>query len=151
MVQVKDGRSKFTPHDIRDYYDRGGRGVDFNSRAHDDDLTGQHVKWLVWTGPAAIDTVISTPLYPDFGGYLTTARANVVAAPTSTFQTDVLLGGTSVFSSGYLEIASGSLFGYHKQVDRKIYFSVDDYFQIQVAAVAAATGPLVVTIGYIPG
>jgi len=150
MAQLRDGRSRFDSLDIRDFY-REGRSRAWNHQAHIDDRDGQHIGHLIYTSAATLSTDTGSPFYPTFGGRVIGFRANVKTAPTSTFQVNVLLDGNTMFNGDYIEIASGSTYGYKKPPNDKIYLYPDKKLEVDIQTVAAAVGPLVLDIELIPG
>jgi hypothetical protein len=150
-VQPRDVRSRFDPPDIREFY-RLGRSPGWNEQAHVDDREGQHTKSLIYTSAATLVLTAGTPFWPTLGGRIVGWRAGVAGAPsTGTFQADVLLDAVSVLDGGYVEIASGSSYGYRRAPSDKLYIYPDSKWQVQVVAIQGATGPLTLEFVYLPG
>lgn len=106
---------------------------------------------LVYTTTKTLNTTAGPRLRLPSAGYITRVSGKVQAAPTSTMEIDILVDGITVFDSGdYVKIRSGETVTVPKIINRP-NFNEDSYFQVQVVTIAAATGPLVLTIEYIPG
>ena len=105
---------------------------------------------IIWTSKATLAVEDGTPIYFPRGGIITRVRANVAAAPSGGSLTFTLeLDGTAVTESDF-SIASGETQSRYKIVTRP-NFSEDTKWQFSITAVNGATGPLVVTVEYVPG
>src|SRR5207244_1433012 len=107
---------------------------------------------LIYTSTKTLTTNAGTPLYPVLPGRLIAVKLNVAGSPTSsTLTCDVLLNGTSMFSSLDTKptIPAGQAYGY-KQIVSAQHWTPDnnDYLQVQLTAVGGATGPLVAILEY---
>lgn len=149
MTKSQRYRSRFHPRNLSEYFKSitdQQLAVPINVQAH---LAQHSPRILIYTSTSTLTTSVGTPLYPTFPGYLTGIRLNVAGAPSSTLTCDLLLNGSSMFTSGDTKptIASGALFGY-KRVTGKTHWGIDDYLQVQLTATGSATGPMVVTMEY---
>jgi hypothetical protein len=102
---------------------------------------------IVYTSVKTLNTTAGTKLRLPRGGMVTSVIAVVQTAPTSTFELDYLIDSTSVLN-GYIQIDSGETISKYKPIIRPA-FDANSVHQFQIVTVAAATGPLVVTIEYV--
>jgi len=140
-------RARFAPSK-RDIWTPGGtrfNATPFNFIQH----ANAHAQVsLLYTSKGTLDTVISTPWYPDRDYIIEYVKVNVTGAPTSSLVWDVLMGGTTIFTSTAErpQIKSGDLEGRKATPSRQgLYESTK--LQVQGITLAAATGPLVMTFG----
>jgi hypothetical protein len=119
-----------------------------NATAHED---AHGVRVLMYTSTATLTTTAGTEIYAPFGGELSWVSASVKTAPTSTMTIDVLLDGSSVFSSGGISIPTSQKHGYRTPVDKlgilPIYSDDPTPIKVQITNVAGATGPMIVYFG----
>jgi hypothetical protein len=140
-------RARFAPSK-RDIWTPGGtrfNATPFNFIQH----ANSHAQVsLLYTSKGTLDTVISTPWYPDRDYIIEYVKVNVTTAPTGTLVWDLLMGGNSIFvtTAERPQIKSGDLEGRKTTPSRQgLYESTK--LQAQGVTLNAGGGPLVMTIG----
>jgi hypothetical protein len=120
----------------------------FNRRAHDQ-MHGPTT--LIYQTATALTTDVGPPLRLPRGGVVTRISCKLAGAPSgSAFQVNVLIDGITVFPSGeYLEVAVGDTVSKFKIVERP-NFNEDSVFTVDIQTISSATGPMVMTIEYLP-
>lgn len=84
------------------------------------------------------------------GGQITRISGRVAGAPSSKMEIIINVDGVNVLgTSEYLTIQSGEKVARYKIV-RRPYFNEDSVFTVDIQTIASATGPLVLTIEYLP-
>lgn len=105
---------------------------------------------IVWTSKATLAVEQSTPLKMPRGGQIVGIVAKVAGAPSGGALTlQLLLDGTAVTESD-ISIASGDTVSRERIVTNP-YFQDDTVWKFSITAVNGATGPVVVTVEYLPG
>lgn len=105
---------------------------------------------IVYNSAATLDTVAGPGLRMPRGGQITRISGRVTGAPTSKMEIGIYIDGVNVLGTAeYLTIQTSEKVAKYKIV-RRPYFNEDSVFTVQIQTVAAATGPLVLTIEYLP-
>jgi hypothetical protein len=125
--------------------DLSRRGV--NQQAHER-LHGPAT--IVYNTSSTLDTTAGPGLRMPRGGQITRISGRVSGAPTSKMEIGIYIDGVNVLGTAeYLTIQTSEKVAKYKIV-RRPYFNEDSVFTVQIQTVAAATGPLVLTIEYLP-
>ena len=120
----------------------------FNQRAHD------HVHGpttLIYQTESTLTTDVGPALRLPRGGQVTAVSCKLAGAPSgSAFQVNLLIDGITVFPTGeYLEVATGETVSKFKIIQRP-FFNEDSVFTVDIQTISSATGPMVMTIEYLP-
>ena len=106
---------------------------------------------LVYQTATTLDTNAGPKLRLPRGGQITKVSCKLQGAPvTNPFKVDLKVDNTTVFESGtYLQVQAGETVSRGKIVERP-YFSDESTFVVQINTISSATGPMVMTIEYLP-
>lgn len=118
-----------------------------NRTSHNQIHGDNHVVWQNDT----LTTTVGTRWYPPFSGSITAVTLNIAATGASDTTCDLLINGTSVFTTGFTipTIIAGKLYSFFATPNSSGFsFENNDYLQFQIVATGSATGPLVATLIY---
>jgi len=106
---------------------------------------------IIYQTATTLDTNTGPGLRMPRAGRITRISGRVAGAPSSTMKINVLIDDFGVFQSGtFLQIQSGSKISEFKVIERPV-FTRDSVITVDIDTIASATGPLVLTIEYVPG
>jgi hypothetical protein len=143
------GKQPLKPYaNVKEFLKLSSQDYATNIKAHDR-LHGPRV--IIYQSKGTLDTVAGTIARFPQGGQVTRVSCKLAGAPSGgAFKVDLLIDTVSVFQSGtYLQVADGETISKYKIIERP-FFNENSNFRVQVNTIQGATGPMVLTIEYLP-